>query len=172
MTKKTTRARKRYRWTPETAPAKFEALSQERQRDFERALVKMRRGEISLRAAAKDFKIDRENLSAYVRAFGDVKARPGRALKVTKDRRPVSVKVITPDGEIVIDATGEEAYLSRQHRDALNTARKFRQRSKLVPWKQKFITDREGNAYELLSSLDRFFELFPPDEFNPASIYA
>jgi hypothetical protein len=172
MTKRKPAKPKRYRWTPATAPSQFDAMNRERQRDFERAFVKIRRGEISLRTAAKEFKIDRENLTAYVRAFGAVESKPGRPLRILEDRRPVSVNVVTDDGEIAIEATGEEAHIARQHREALNAARKFRDRSKLLPWRRKFVRDREGKRYDLLSSLDKFFELFPPDEFNPASIYA
>lgn len=163
---------KRYRWTPETAPAHFDSLSRERQRDFERAFVKIRRGEVSLRSASKEFKIDRENLTAYVRAFGDVEVKRGRPMRILEDKRPVSINVITKDGEIAIEATGEGAFIAREHRKALNDARKFRDRSKLLPWRRKFLKDRDGKRYELLASLDTFFELFPPDEFNPASIYA
>ena len=163
---------KRYRWKPDTAPGHFEALSRERKKDFERAFVKIRRGEISVRAASKEFRIDRENLTAYVRAFGQVETKPGRRLRILEDQRPVSVNIITEEGEVAIDTTGEVAHIARQHREALNTARKFRDRSALIAWKGRTVRDREGQRYELLSSLDSFFELFPPDEFNPANIYA
>lgn len=172
MARKSSTKRKRYRWTPDTAPERFEALSKARKRDFKQAFLKVRRGGLSLRRAAKEQGIDRENFTAYVKAFGDVDIRPGRRARIVKDNRPVTINIITREGEVEIKATGEEAYLTREHRKDLNAARKRRDRSLLEPWRGKVLKDREGNSYELLSSLDRFFELFPPDAFNPASTYA
>lgn len=163
---------KRYRWTQETAAERFNALPIDKQKDYAQAFIRIRRGEASVRAAAKAMQVDRENLTAYVRAFGDVEAKPGRPIRIKRDNRPVSFKVITPSGEVLIDATGEDAAIAKAHREALNQAKKLRDRSKLLAWRGKFIIDRNGVKHPFLTDLDRFFELFPPDEFNPASIYA
>ena len=169
---KSTPRSKRYRWTPATAPERFNALSAERQKDFEQALAMMRRSGVSGSMAAKAKNISRENLMAYVRAYADVEVKPGRAIRVVRDNRPVSFKVITPDGEVLIDATGEEAMIAKAHREAINQAKKLRVNAPLLPWRRKFITDRKGVRHQLLADRERIYELFPPDEFNPASIYA
>ena len=163
---------KRYRWTPETAPERFHSLSTERQKDFEQALAMMRRSGVSGRVAAKAKNIDRENLMAYVRAFADIEVKPGRSIRVVRDNRPVSFKVITPDGEVLIEATGEDAMIAKAHREAINQAKKLRITAPLLPWRGKFIADRHGTKHQLLADRERIYELFPPDEFNPASIYA
>lgn len=163
---------KRYRWNPETAPERFNALSAERQKDFEQALAMMRRSGVSASMAAKAKNISRENLMAYVRAYADIEVKPGRAIRVVRDNRLVSFKIITPDGEVLIEATGEEAMIAKAHREAINQAKKLRVTTPLLPWRGKFIADRHGTKHQLLADRERIYELFPPDEFNPASIYA
>lgn len=156
-------SKKRYRWTRSKANERFAALPTERRRAYRLAFLSVKKG-ASITKAARDFHVDRENLSSYVIANSRFRRKKGGKLKILQDKRVVPRSVVTTGGLLRLSMSADQIEKISAHNRDVERERQNKQVGVLAKWEGEQVRDTDGNRYDLLFSREELFEVLPPNE--------